>query len=332
MTKPERIVEIRPQLSTFPELSFGEPNQALVDKIDGLRPGDAIFNRKYFGALSQSGLVGFFEEDPKLMIGRKGGVHQSYAGYIHSKSKKDQWMTRTVFVKPFQNEEDCRNGEPAKDMVHEIAASEAIAKLYDYQVTFNILGVAKSSNGTPQLLSDFNMPVTAISKMLRPEGPHQPVPTVEQISKAIIIAMHEAGTLVGGLGSTHRDFHVGNVARGIEYTPWYNDNETMLPLDNRYGQVVDSDDNRRKVLGDLSRFFNSVVNPNFTRADTVKKIFNVIDNPKLTRTFLSTYQKSIMQASANSGIVVPERYYMTQGSFTGLALNSTKQAREKFGL
>lgn len=328
MRKPERLQELRPRIVSFPETVYGGDNSKLVDAIDDLYPGDAILNRRYFGALSQAGLRAVFEEDDRLMEGRKGGLHQSYAGYLSFVSQKDQQIVRAVFVKPFQNGDDCRNGEPAKDMVHEIAVSDAITSLYTYPVTFKTLGIAKSYNGTPQLITELNMSITAISNIFRPKDKTSPEPSVDQIRKGIHIAMHQAGAWVGGLGSTHRDFHAGNVARGLEYTPWFNDNETVLPLETHRGAIKDNVDNRRLVLNDINRFFISVVKPKSTRSDVIRKIFSVLDNPQCMGSFLKTYQSSLSQSRAISGIEIPERYYMTAGTFTSLVMNSTQKARD----
>ena len=326
---PERLQEIQPILASFPATIFNGANSTYVRMIEAIEPGQAVFDRRYFG-LSQVGLHASFEEDDVLMEGRRGGVHRSYAGYLTLEGKKDQKMLRAVFVKPFLDARDCRNGEPVKDMVHEIAAGNAISTLYNYPVTFKTLGIAKSYDGTPQLVTEFNLSVTALSNIFRPKDKFSPPPTTDQLIKGIHIAMNEAGAWIGGLGAVHRDFHVGNAARGIEYTPWFNDNETALPLERSADVVLDTDKNRAAVLGDLNRFFHSTVNPKFTRLDVARKVFSIFDNPQRMGAFLKTYQNSIAQHTAISGIVLPDRYYMSTGTFTGLALNATKAARQKF--
>ena len=326
---PERLQEIRPILTIFPETMFDRPNNAYIEMVENIEPGQAVFDRRYFG-LSQVGLHASFQEDDALMEGRRGGVHHSYAGYLTLEGRKDQKMLRAVFVKPFLNARDCRNGEPVKDMVHEIAASHAISTLYPYPVTFKTLGIAKSYDGTPQLLTEFNLSVTALSNLFRQKEKFSPPPTTDQLVKGIHIAMNQAGAWLGGLGASHRDFHVGNAARGIEYTPWFNDNETALPLEKSGEVVLDTDRNRTLALGDLDRFFRSMVSSTSTRPGVAKKVFSILDNPQRMGTFLKTYQHSIAQNRILSGVVLPERYYMTTGTFTGLALNATKTARQKY--
>ena len=327
---PERLEALRPVLTVFPSTTFSGPNDAYIDMVESVEPGQVVLDRRYSGGLSQSGLLATFREDDALMEGRRGGVHHSYAGYLTLGGRKDQNVLRAVFVKPFLNARDCRNVEPVEHMVQEVAASDAIARLYPYPVTFKTLGVARSYNGTPQLLTEFNLSVTALSNIFRPKNNFSPPPTTDQLVKGIHIAMYQAGAWLGGLGAAHRDFHVGNTARGIEYTPWFNDNETVVPLEKSAEVIQDTDDNRVVVLGDLNRFFHSTVNPNFTRPDVARKVFSILDNPQRMGAFLKTYQHSIAQNTAVSGLVVPERYYMTTGTFTGLALTATKAARQKF--
>lgn len=329
---PQRINVVRPILTTFPETTFGASNVEYVDMIERLMPGDAALDRTFFGALSQAGLRGLFEEDDKLMEGRKGGAHHSYAGYLTLQGKKDQKIQRSVFIKPFLDSRDCRGSEPIKHMVHEIAASHAVSELYSYPVTFKILGVAKSFDETPQLLTDFDLSVTAISNIFRPKVKSDPLPRTAMLIKGIHIAMNQAGTWVGGLGAAHRDFHVGNVARGVEYTPWFNDNETASPLECASRTVLDTDNNRAVVLRDFIKFFHSTVNPDYTRPDVAKKVFGIFDNPQIMGAFLKTYQQSLVHNAENSGLVLPDRYYMSFGIFNGLARNATNQIRYKFGL
>ena len=328
MNKPERLENLKPQIAAFPPLIYGEQNNHFVDMIENLDPGGALLDKRYFGALSQIGLKSSFEEDDKMMEGRKGGVHHSYAGRMYFEGKKDQRITRLVFVKPFLDAKDCRNGQPSQHMAHELSVSRSVAALYPYTVTFKTLGVAKSYNGTPQLLTEFNMSVTAISNIFRPKSENPP-PQINQIAKGIKIAMDQAGTWVAGLGSTHRDFHAGNVARGIENTPWFNDNETVLPLERNKSIIVDSDLNRRSVLNDLSAFYHSIVNPKITRSDVAQRVFSVLDNKQHMNSFLKTYQSSLQRNMVLTGTELPERYFMSQGTFTGLVMNSTRESREK---
>ncbi len=317
---PERLGELRPRLVHFPELQFEGDNERFIKTIEDLGNGEAILDYRFFVALSRTGLRASFKEDKnKFMEGRDTGVHKSYAGYLALRSKKDQEVKRTVFVKPFRDGFDCRNGQPARDMTHEIAASQAISKIYDYPVAFKTLGIARSYNGTLQHITEYNMGVTAVSNIFRPESPSPLQPTEDQVAKAIHIAMNQAGAWVGGLGATHRDFHAGNVARGIENTPWFNDNETARSLpDQKDGSIGDTRDNRKRVLSDLNRFFYSIADRNRTRRDVINTVQGVVSNPRRVGSFLKTYHQTLAVSSAMSGIELPEKYYMSQSNFTTL--------------
>lgn len=298
----ERIPIHTVVFNDFPATNFEGENTQLIAAIAQTAPGELTLVRSEFATLSNHGqpITAKFAMTPAERKGREQSAHGIYFGQLVLASSAVQEMPTMVAVKPFDRRTTVLPLGPVRGLAREWAANEHVARLSNEEQTYLPLGIWRSAEGVPQLLTLFDAQVQSFDNIFWARGTRANCLTEQHVAAAIHRSLYALGILHGA-GLMHGDAQVKNLAQDSRRARFI-DLSTLWPLEKHNGVILPSHDNRRSLRLDLHLFASSTLGSTEHPTDMSAKTARVItDEARIVRAGID-YLAGVRMGSERTGL------------------------------